>query len=189
MSFAPGSFSPIVYFENALGVISLPPTTKDAMELRPAMFARGFHLCEARTLTEARTLERRLRAQYDSESSAARDHDEAMVMELKKVTRGRLISKLSRSDISEYEKDFIREWLRQSDLKSAKKRKVRYDALSYFPILEFDESHARHHLTDATTAVPDLKDTACTQCRSYRKVPGSDLCLRCGGMPTLDQSE
>jgi len=182
--YSPGQFAPILYYENSSGTISLPPTTADALRLRPAMFTRGFSLHEASTLAEARALQRRLQLQSQRETQADRINEEFMYSELRRQVRARLYARMNSASTSEYERDYIREYLAYSELKHDAIMRNRFKPPdSYFTALEFDGNHGKQHLTDITSRIPDSKDTACTQCRTYRKVEGTDLCLRCAKIP------
>lgn len=177
---APGQISPIMYFVHSSGAISLPPTTEDAHRLRPAMFCRGYSLHSASTLPEAHALQRRLQAQTLRETQSDRANEEFMYSELRRQVRARLYARMNSASTTEYERDFIREYLAQSELKHDAVMRARFRPPdSYFTALEYDGNRGTQHLTDITSRVPDSKDTACKKCGAYRKVQGTDVCIRC----------
>ena len=178
-NFALGTLSPIIYFENSRGTISLPPTTDDALRIRDVMRRRGYDLREAGTLTEIDRLQRRLEAQLSAENQAALASDDSMRSTIKRTVYDRLRARAVSSSTSEYERDFITEYLRVSYAKRDRHQAKFTADQAYFTAREFSGSAAKHHLLDATDRVPSSAETACQRCHNYRKVQGSSLCFRC----------
>lgn len=146
--YALGRLNPIIYYENAKGDITLPPTTEDARyfyeapDYQGASYrSKGFEIREAGTLAEVDRLQRRLVEIEQRKMGAAAAHDELVSAELwnkrGEDLRGRMVS----STTSEYEKDFIRLYLQVRDDKRARHRQRWLEAQMYLEAREMDSNH------------------------------------------------
>jgi hypothetical protein len=173
-----GSLSPIIYFENSAGDISLPPTTEDALRLKSEMSGRGYNLCEAGTLSEVDRLQKRLQEQELNARHAELERDEVSRGVIRAGVRQRLLDRLVSSSTGEYEKEFIKAYLMLREEKREHWRRRFLGDVCYLTVREFDSAHAKHRIRDTLSAVPDA-DKPCARCGKFRPVQGSKYCFKC----------
>lgn len=171
-----GQLNPICYFEDSRGTIALPPSTAYGKAVQDRMRTRGFELRFAGTLAEVDRLQKRMIQQEYQQQQRAIENDERMGAKVHASVASRLYQRMLSSETSEYEKEFIRIYLRTRDDKREKHRKrFEMDQL-YFEAREFDSNSK--HMQDVVARTPDSKDTECTRCHNRRRSIGM-LCTPC----------
>jgi hypothetical protein len=175
-SYSLGQLNPVVYFENRQGVIALPPSTKYALMIKDRMRDRGFEFREAGTLAEIDRLQSRMQQQEYRQRQREVENDERLASHVRASVASRLYNRMLSGSTSEYEKEFIRIYLRTREDKREKHRKRFEQDQMYFEAREFDSS--TKHLQSAADRVPEQKDVECTRCHAAQRAIGT-LCLKC----------
>lgn len=129
-----GTFSPVIYFEGPTGQISLPGTTEENQRGQ-----NGWIRKEAGTLKAVDELQRRLEEQDRREMRTRLNHDEQIFEAKRRKIRDSLLRTMSRGATSQYEKEFIREYLSISDQRKRKFYSRDGSIQSYFVAREFDD--------------------------------------------------
>jgi hypothetical protein len=115
-----GTLSPIVFFENSVGEIALPPTTEEARRIYETSYrARGWEWREAGTLAEVDALQRRMVEAERRQLERELERDDRVVETAQARVRSRLYARMASSTTSEYEKEFIRLYLQLREEKRA----------------------------------------------------------------------
>ena len=137
------------YFINAVGRILLPMDYENARFLEPTMSKRGYRLEQVRTLHDWLRIERIIRAQdrLEIESEIYREQC-GPVAQKRADVRSRLYTRLASSHTSEYEKDFIREWLSVREDKREKYISKLAEVQTYFELLNYDKPVHVQELVD-----------------------------------------
>ena len=177
--YALGHLNPVVYYENARGEISLPPSTEAAMQIRDHMTKRGWELREADTLDKIDRLQKRMQDQEHAARERQLEHEENLLATSRKSVRDRLMTRMVSSATTPYERKFIESYLMLHDNKRDEYRKRFMQDQCYFESREFDGGH---HMLDTVNAIPEGRDVACKRCHQFRRVKNSDYCGRCGGL-------
>jgi len=173
-----GSLNPVVYFINSAGEIDLPPSTDQALAIRDTMRRRGYELKEAGSIPEIDELSERIFEQERRKMEKQLELTVAMVTELKRASRDRMLARAVSSSTSPFERDFLLYYLQIHDPeKKAKYMEQFMHRQMYFEQREHDGNNAFLDLVDK--AVPDAKDTECQRCHRFRRISGSKLCHRC----------
>ena len=102
----------LIYFRNAAGDISLPPTDDTPC---PPDYMR----CEANTLTEVDALQRELQSATYRRSQLELIRDEQAFATARERVRSDLTARIASSATSEYEREFIRLYLQLREDKRA----------------------------------------------------------------------
>lgn len=171
-----GQLNPICYFENSRGVIALPPSTQYGKAVQDRMKGRGFEIKYAGTLAEVDHLQKRMIQQEYQQQQRAIENDERMGARVHASVASRLYQRMLSSETSDYEKEFIRTYLRVREDKREKHRKKFELDQMYFEAREFDSNSK--HMQDVVSRTPDSKDTECTRCHGNRRSIGT-LCSPC----------
>jgi hypothetical protein len=121
----------LTYFEDRNGSISLPPT--DDTPCPP-----GYDRREANTLAEVDRLQSRL--QRDTYERCQREllRDEEATTEARERVRSALTAKIASAATTEYERDFLREYLKLREDKRAKYRQRFTCDVAYLEMREND---------------------------------------------------
>jgi hypothetical protein len=105
----------LIYFRSRDGVIALPPT--DDTPCPP-----NHERCEANSLNEVDALQRTLQAQTYARCQSEQTRDEVAFAEARERVRSDLTARLSSRATTQYERDFIREYLKLREEKREKYR-------------------------------------------------------------------
>jgi hypothetical protein len=123
----------VVYFKNAAGKISLPPTSDV-----PA--PRGYERCEANTIYEVIELERLMQREALDRAEQEAERDFNMCEPARQEVRRKIMTRLESSDTDEMTKEFLRGWCQLRDETRRKKyADIIHQRLSYFELLNFDK--------------------------------------------------
>lgn len=121
----------LVWFENRKGEIQLPPTFDTPLP-------PGFERREAHDIYEVIRIEKRIRQQEDERLERQLERDSAMRDDAHRRIRRSMMSNIASSSVSEYEKDFLREWCKLRDgerrdyyTNAFNQRRVYLEALHY----------------------------------------------------------
>lgn len=171
-----GQLNPIVYFENKLGVIALPPSTEYAQAIKDRMRDRGFELRYAGTLADVDKLQKRMQDQEYRQRQREVENDQRLASHVRASIASRLYQRMISSGTPDYEKEFIRIYLRTREDKRAQHAKRFEQDQMYFEAREFDSTS--HHMQDVVDRVPEQRDVECTRCRSAQRRIGT-LCVSC----------
>lgn len=132
-----GSLQPIIFYVNHQdpahpeGYILLAPYSEFPT---PAGYSRE----EAGTLPEVDRLQKRLQEQSRREWEAEYECDEAQWVERCERTRGNLYARLASSATSEWDKEFIRNYLQLREEKRDKYKQRFFERTAYLHAREFD---------------------------------------------------
>jgi hypothetical protein len=130
-----GTLNPVVYFENNVGHIILPGSRDDVN-----IGWKGYVRMEAETLPQIDRLAQRIDDQERRLLQSQLEHDEAVFSYRRGKTRESLLRTMSSGRTSEYEKDFIREYLKVSDERKRQLYSGHKRMQSFFEAREFDGS-------------------------------------------------
>jgi len=138
----------VLYFENADGRVSLPPTSETAELMARHPKYKKSQLKEANTLPEIDRLQTRLHRQAQEELQVAEFNDETMWRERRKQIYDNLYQRLISAGTDEYEKEFLRHYLQLREEKRQKYHARFVCDRAYFTAREFDQSgrNALDHL-------------------------------------------
>jgi|SRR6266478_3620497 len=126
-----GSASTVIYFTNhkdpthAEGTIILAPYSAFPTP-------EGWSRHEADDLASVRRLEDRLNDQETRRLEAQYHRSEATLKNLRQKVRDQLMAKLLSSETSEYDRDFIKEWIRLRDEKKRAKYQAAFEHRAIF---------------------------------------------------------
>lgn len=127
----PGTLN-VVYFVHSNGHVTLAPYT--AFPTLPDCIRET-----ANTLAEVDRLQKRLVAQERAQLERESQYEEATFGARQEVIRNKLYARLSSCVTTQYEKDFIREWLKlRDDSKRHKHAQILEHAQMYLHAREFD---------------------------------------------------
>lgn len=171
-----GTLDPIVYFINKDNMISLPPSTAVARQIKDRMSRKGWELREASTLDQIDRLQELMQRQEYAARQRHAQREEGLYAQARKSVRDRLYSRMTSSGTSAYEREFIQAYLMLADEKRSKYRNRFTADQAFFEAREMDNGHA---LQDRVDSIAASKDTACVKCGQFRRVQGSDRCARC----------
>ena len=123
----------VVYFENAQGKISLPPTLDTPTP-------PGYERRECQSISQVRELERRMAQEARDRRDAEWEHEQESWTEARRDIRRRIMTSIESSSTSQYEKDFLRSWCQLRD----EKRRDHYQRIfeqreAYFEALHYDK--------------------------------------------------
>lgn len=171
-----GSLRPVYYFKDSSGHILLPPDDETIPYLKERLKHRGYDLFEADTLNKIDRLQKELQDQEYRKGQAALEREETRMAVARRTARERLLAKLVSSHTTNYEKDFIRNYLMLADDKKDKWRK-HYSTYNqcYFQLRENDSMQSIKDFVDSV----GNKDYTCKSCGKYRILKGHDKCMRC----------
>jgi hypothetical protein len=122
----------LVYFESATGEVSLPPTDDTPC---PPQYERR----EANTLAEVDALQRRLQAATYARCQQELMRDEQAFVEARERTRSSLTARIASAATSEYEREFLREYIRLREDKREKYRSRFTCDVAYLEMRENDK--------------------------------------------------
>jgi hypothetical protein len=105
----------LVFFENARGDISLPPTGDTPCP-------PGYQRSEANTLAEVDRLQSRLQEATRRRCAAELQHDEEAFAEARERVRSAITARIASSATTPYERDFLRAYIQLREEKRAKYR-------------------------------------------------------------------
>lgn len=176
-SYAMGTLSPVVYFENSRGVIALPPSTEYARACKDQMRARGFELREAASLPEIDALQKRMVQQEYQQQQRRLEVEESLGGRIRSSIRDRLYARMTSSGCSDYEKEFIRVYLQvREDRRHKHQQRFAADQM-FFEAREFSENSK--YLQDVAARTPERKDVECVRCHKNQRGKGMKVCLPC----------
>src|SRR5205807_737633 len=133
------------YFKNENGVILLIPSDEEARRFRKQMDKRGYILCAAETLAEARKLQKTLQEQMKREQELELAKDEAMTSIKREQVRARLTARMNSASCPEFERDFIALWLKMREHKHDLFKKKFTSELGHLDALEWDDPDKHIH--------------------------------------------
>ena len=138
-NFKLGSLNPVIYFQNADGIIQLPPTSDVATP-------RGFHRCEAGSLPEIDRLQKQLEQQERETWQRGAERDEAQFSARREAIRSSLTTRMCSADCSAYEREFIQLYLRvrEENKRELYQKKFGLD-VAYFIAREMDSSNQKQN--------------------------------------------
>ncbi len=174
--YALGRLNPIVYFINSRGEISLPPSTEAAMYMKDRMRAKGWEIQEADTLDKIDRLQTTMQNQARAANERNLMREEGALAGIRKSVRDRLVARMTSSETTPYEREFIQAYLMTRDDKREEYRKRFMQDQCYFEAREMNSQYAT---LDKVHATPEMKDEECVRCHSYRRVKGLTICFRC----------
>ena len=121
----------LVYFESRDGTISLPPDDSTPCP-------DGYQRCEANTLAEVDRLQSRL--QRDTYERCQREllRDEEATTQARERVRSALTAKIASAATTEYERDFLREYIKLREEKREKYRQRFSCDVAYLEMREND---------------------------------------------------
>lgn len=123
----------IIYFENASGVISLPPTSDTPT---PPGYVRK----EANTIYEVLALEKRMQREALDRAEREVERDSLAFEEARRDVRRRILSRIESVETDEMTKEFLRGWCKLRDeTRRQKYTDFIHQRLSYFEALHFDK--------------------------------------------------
>lgn len=133
----------LLFLESRSGEIALPPDAETAYLTLKDPRWQGWELREANSLSEVDRLQKRLQqAEYDRLQQEG-ERDLRVWQSRIDSVRSNLSQRAASSATSEYERDFIREWIKLRDEKRREDYKKRYEvdmaAYSFFEQREFDK--------------------------------------------------
>ena len=132
----PGTLN-VVYFVHPSGYVTLAPYT--SFPTLPGCIRES-----ANTLAEVDRLQKRLVAQERAQLERESQYEEATFGARQEIIRDKLYSRLASSVTTQYEKDFIREWLKlRDDSKRKKHAQILEHAQMYLHAREFDSKPGR----------------------------------------------
>lgn len=132
---AVGTFSSVIYFEGPTGQVSLPGTTEENQRGQ-----NGWVRKEANTLRAIDELQRRMEEQDRREMRQKLDHDEHIFEAKRQKTRASLLRTITKRTTSNYEREFIREYLSVSDTRKKKFYGRDKHINSFFMAREYDDA-------------------------------------------------
>jgi hypothetical protein len=132
---ATGTFSPVIYFESPIGQISLPGTGEENQRGHNGWIRR-----EANTLRAVDDLQRRMEDQDRRDMRDKLDRDQSMFEAKRKKTRESLLRTVTKHTTSNYEREFIREYLSVSDARKRKFYGRDKEINSFFMAREYDDA-------------------------------------------------
>lgn len=142
-----GCIDAIQYWKNEKGNIMLMPTndvlTMD--RLRRYMGKMGYMLHVADTLRQAEQLQNDLQAQLKREQEMELAKDENMTHIRRQQVRDRLYARSISSNTSQYEREFIQQWLEWRNHKHDLFRKKFNQEVGHLDALEFDNPNKHLH--------------------------------------------
>lgn len=128
-----GTLNPVVYFQNSAGHIILPGNRDQAN-----IGWKGYIRREADTLQDIDRLASIIDEQERRQLQGQLEHDQAAFEQRRHQTRSSLLNTLSSSRTSQYEKDFIREYLNVSDHRKMELYSGHKRMQNFFEAREFD---------------------------------------------------
>ena len=136
-----GTLSPVVYFVNSSGADRDPQHPPGYLMLAPYTdFAtpHGYLREYAGTIREVWTLQKRLQDQSRAEWEREAEYNHELIAAKREEVRERLMSRLCSGDTSEYDKEFIRCWLRLREEKHDKYDRLFMQRNAYLHVAEND---------------------------------------------------
>ena len=170
---AMGTLEPVLYFENAQGQISLPPTTEDAYHIKDEMRKRGYELREADTLPKIDILQKRLQDELLKEHQQTKCREEIHFGAIRKQIRERLYSRMISAGTSAVEREFIKKYLM---LREESRPRWQHVPEAYMTLRECNSTK---HIKDAVDNAPEMKDDTCVRCGKFRRARDSKYCMTC----------
>lgn len=133
----------LIYFINAAGDIALPPETEGGVYLEWLRRMPGYEAREANTIGEVNKLQKALqRIEYEKLQREGVREEQVWESRLSDV-RSNLSQRIASSNTSQYEKDFLREWVKLKDEQRRDKHRAKFEvdiaAKAFFEQREFDK--------------------------------------------------
>ena len=136
---ARGTFTPVVYFENASGHLILPSSANDEKHRG----WNGYVRRETGTLAGVDELQKRLEGQERREMQMRLEHDERIFAARRQKVRDTLLATMTRSTTKPFERDFIRDYLGIADERKRKFYQKHNNINAYFMAREYDDGGNR----------------------------------------------
>jgi hypothetical protein len=121
----------LVFFRDASGNISLPPSDDTRCP-------EGYQRCEANTLAEVDALQKRLQAATYARCQQERMRDEVAFAESRQRVIDNIHSRIASAATTQYEKDFLREYIKLREEKREKYRQRFACDTAYLELREND---------------------------------------------------
>lgn len=145
-----GRVRAVLYYENSRGHLMLAPSTESAHwlwkekrnQFGQTLYDQGYEMKEAGSWPEIQRLQDRLIEQENRENAAVLEKHQAEREHARKRVASNLYARLISSATSDYEKEFIRNWLLLRDeTKRDKYRQALEQRNTYLWIAEMDSGH------------------------------------------------
>ncbi len=142
---APGTLSPLIYFENKNGRLILPPEETGNTGLAKRLYEEkfkheGYEWREAGSLQEVDRFQKRYTDQLNRERAPGMERMVGAYEAAKKITRDRIYARMISSGTSAWERDFLEIFLRKREGTESKFYNAFSQYTGYIHAREMDDS-------------------------------------------------